>query len=155
MTAEHRVKVGMRVQVYYNIVAGHYSVVALGGPWRNKVVAQMSHVLMENVKFVVQPAGNARVRRERRKNVHAFVRGTITGGLVLAQDAGVGRMLVLGPLEYRTEYPELVRYNPYLHKSFVDRNSEPVFSAKHVALGENEVGRPVMSAAKVFGREGR
>jgi hypothetical protein len=30
---------------------------------------------LTNVKFVVQPAGRAKVLREKRKNVHAFVRG--------------------------------------------------------------------------------
>ena len=32
---------------------------------------------MQNVNFAVQPAGQAKVRREGRKNVHAFVRGRI------------------------------------------------------------------------------
>lgn len=32
-------------------------------------------IYLKDVKFVVRPAGHARVLREQRKNVHAFVRG--------------------------------------------------------------------------------
>lgn len=53
-------------------------------------------VYMEDVQFVVQPAGRARVLREQRKNVHAFVRGQ------RAEAPADGRVRGVN-----------VRYNPY------------------------------------------
>ena len=35
------------------------------------------HVRLKDVKFAVQPAGRRKVLREKKKNVHAFVRGTV------------------------------------------------------------------------------
>jgi hypothetical protein len=56
---------------------------------------------MRDCKFVVRPAGREKVRREGRKNVHAFVRGYI----VEASGA--------------LNTPILVTYNPYKHDTFV------------------------------------
>lgn len=87
---------------------------------------------MGDVRFAVQPAGHARVRREKRKNVHAFVRG----GLVYVQGLDgedlphtVSRF-VGGPR---------VTYDPYVDASFVvlpDR--EPIRVAPGVLVaGKN------------------
>ena len=61
----------MRVDVYWNLHKKCWSVRHKG-----KVIDHRQIVHLVDVTWVVQPAGNARVRREKRKNVHAFARGT-------------------------------------------------------------------------------
>ncbi len=65
----------MRVQVYWNLHKDCWSVVALEGDQKGRVVTHADKVLLRGATFSVQPAGNAKVRREKKKNVHAFVRG--------------------------------------------------------------------------------
>jgi hypothetical protein len=74
---------------------------------------------VRDARLVVQPAGRARVRAERRKTVHAYVRGTVAP----APDADGWQRLT---------------YNPYVHDTFVladgPRAGTPVLRAAWVAL---------------------
>lgn len=65
----------MRVEVYRNLHTGLMSVRECGG----RVLTHEAEVFVKDAKFVVQPAGRAKVLREQRKNVHAFVRGELEG----------------------------------------------------------------------------
>jgi hypothetical protein len=66
----------MRVRVYWNLHKDCYSVTKwVGGPDKGRVVAYLDEIRLEDVKFIVQPAGRERVLREKRKNVHAFLEG--------------------------------------------------------------------------------
>lgn len=109
----------MRVQVYWNLHKKCWSVVALEGARQGRVVVHTDKVLLKNVVFAVQPAGNARVRREGKKNVHAFVRGEWQSSK-----------------DFSPTYPvRSIMYNPYKFETFVfSDNHEPVYSAKSVAL---------------------
>lgn len=62
----------MKVEIYWNIRKKCYSV-RRGG----KVIDRGEDFLLRDVTFVVQPAGRERVLREGRKNVHAFLRGSL------------------------------------------------------------------------------
>jgi hypothetical protein len=62
--------------------------------------------------FVVRKAGREKVLREKKKNVHAFVRGTWIKDL-LVEDAPM-------ILDHR-ECSEEVTYNPYKYDSFVTK----------------------------------
>ena len=117
---------GTRVQVYWNLHKECWSVVALQGEHKGRVVKHTDSIVIKAATFVVQPAGRERVRREGKKNVHAFVRGTVSliGELVefMMVDGGV--------MENRP-----VTYNPYKFDTFVFAdNQEPVFASKNVAL---------------------
>lgn len=90
----------MRVQVYYNLHKKCLSVRHKG-----KVIDHTNIVALENIKFHVQPAGQAKVRREKRKNVHAYVAGD------LITKEKFGRL---------PNSLELVKYNPYKNDFFVD-----------------------------------
>lgn len=96
---------GMTVEVYWNLKKpGLYSVRRKG-----RVIAHVPFITLSDVKWVVQPAGNAKTRREERKNVHAFARGTWIYGdeeLQLVND------------ELRLRDRIRVRYNPYIHEGF-------------------------------------
>ena len=124
---------GQKVEIYRNLHKKCYSIRQKG-----KVIAYLgftNELILRDVKFAVQPAGRDRVRRERKKNVHAFVRGIVmkTGGL---EREGIlkrcGRM---------------VRYDPYTMDSFeatqdapfVGWNGDPVYEGKNVIFRNGKV----------------
>jgi hypothetical protein len=107
----------MRVKVYRNLRRKCYSVM-----YKGKVIRHESYTLLTNVKFNVRAAGRDRVRREKRKNVHAFVEGEY-GTIDLN--------------EYDFSDLVWVSYNPYKNDSFVVAGVVPVFSAKFAILRPN------------------
>lgn len=101
-----------RVFVHWNLHRDCYSVKdARSG----RVIGYADDLVVEVAKFVVQPAGRDKTRREKRKNVHAGVRGLLSGKI----GSRVGT---------------LVTYNPYLHDSFVTRKDQPIYAAKTVVM---------------------
>ena len=127
-TLEH----GDRVEVYRNLHNNTFSVRLLrprlgrGGHssglnprWRlkGKVIKHLENWMtlnLQNVKFAVQPAGRDKVRREGRKNVHAFVRGTVVG----AEDHNFVET-------FKEKCTEWVTYNPYQNDTFVANVADP------------------------------
>ena len=101
---------------YYSIKAGKS-----GGP----VIGYDTDIHLKDVQFKVQKGGMNRVRKEKRKNVHAGV---------------VGKIIDSGG-EYNTDGWVLITYNPYKHNSFVEYETEkPIFKADEVILkNEREV----------------
>lgn len=94
----------MKVDIYFNLHKKRLSI-----RHRGKVIAHADNAELDNVKFVVSQAGRARVLMEKRKNVHAFVRGEL--------------------VSYNQESPNEpkggnVTYNPYKYDSFVRRIDE-------------------------------
>lgn len=79
-----------------------------------RVVAHTPSISLRDVEFVVSPAGRDRVRCERRKNVHAGVRG-----VPVAHQCGALRQ---------------ARYNPYDCDTFVDRDSGDVLRVAALAV---------------------
>ena len=98
--------VHQRVRVYRNLLNGMISVQAksLGG-WR--VVGHVDECVLAQVSFTVSEAGRQRVLRHRVKNVHAYAQGV----LIAQVDDSIVAPLRLG-------------YDPYLHSSFVERESQ-------------------------------
>ncbi len=109
----------MRVQVYYNLHKKRLSVRN-----RGKVIRHADIVLLENVKFHVQPAGQAKVRKNKRKNVHAYVAGD------LASKQGFGNGTV--------EEFDLVKYNPYKYDFFVDEEGNEMRDVYEKAYIKNK-----------------
>lgn len=66
-----------RVFVYFNLHRKVWSVRALNGPNKGRVIAHAVQVGLAEVSFRVSEAGRQRVLRERKKNVHAGVAGTL------------------------------------------------------------------------------
>lgn len=109
----------MRVFVYKNLHKGCYSV---RDEATKRVILHTNRVLVKNAKLVVQQGGRQKVLNERRKNVHAGIRGELV-------DNAKSK---LGELEWTP-----VTYNPYKHKSFVYRsNGQPVHEAVLVLLND-------------------
>jgi len=110
----------MRVEVYRNLHTGKMSVREAGG----RVLTHEDQVFLANPRFVVQPAGRERVRREGRKNVHAFVRGELRG-FSIGQNLGFDNW---------TQWKEAT-YNPYRYDSFVDKATEqPLDCARYAVV---------------------
>lgn len=118
---------GGRVRVYRNLnrrATDHsspiYSVQSMGA--RKRVVSHAGRVTLTDVKFIVSMKGNARVRQEKRKMVHAYVEGKPTSQHV--HEDGL-----------RAAY-----YNPYKTTSFVDAETgEPIYSADLVVIDASGV----------------
>jgi len=89
---------------------------------------------LQNVKFAVQPAGREKVRREGKKNVHAFVRGTVIMGEFTET--------------FKDKCEQVIQYNPYQDEQFstylVDPETRyttysPVYKASLVSLTQGTV----------------
>jgi hypothetical protein len=104
----------MDVDIYRNLHKGTWSIRDRA---TGRVIGHADSVLVKNATFVVQPAGRQRVLTEGRKNVHAFVRGTI------------------GDRTEETPCDVQVKYNPYKAGHFVRVDtSDKVTSAPVVVL---------------------
>ena len=111
----------MRVEIYWNLHKRLFSVRALEGEHKGRVIAHSYGICLVRAKFVVQPAGRERVRRENKKNVHAFVRGQI-----------VDRAWAVVGFSRRcpSRRPVNITYNPYMHDSFVNFDTKsPVYKS--------------------------
>jgi hypothetical protein len=101
---------GKTVSVYYNLHRKCLSMRVKG------VVVDHPHaVVLKNVKFRVQPAGRAKVLKEKRKNVHAFVCGQ------LVETYGPTIPWHGGKKIFSTDFQ--VVYNPYKYKTFIKKDS--------------------------------
>lgn len=122
---DRQVKKYQRVSVHRNLRSGNGG---LSIKSNNTVCGHADAVYLRDVKFNVSQSGNERVRREKQKNVHAH----ITGDIVLCQS--------VIDYESRCDFIERqgykrVRYNPYMHTSFVYSNTdEPVYKAREAYI---------------------
>lgn len=103
-----------KVELYRNLRTGTWSMRE-----RGLVVGHPTEVYLSDVTFVVRPAGREKVRREGRKNVHAFVKGDHIGQLP--------------DLAWREAF-----YNPYICETFMDVDTkQPVLKARYARLDDN------------------
>lgn len=119
-----------RVKVYRNLALKCYSVMHKG-----LVMLHCQEIYLIDVKFVVRPAGNARVRATGRKNVHAFI---------VAQDhvSYIGPNLRKLPEMANKYIPgrwQRVAYNPYTMTSFQTIDGVPVSGAELVMARQDGV----------------
>ena len=118
------------VEIYYNLHKKCLSVKEKGG----KVIEHKNGVTIFQPKFVVQPGGRRRVISEKRKNVHAFIRGQLAPVDTWNVDTA-GKFKLI---------PKLVIYNPYKHRYFMargveDDNLEPIFRAYYVTISDKQI----------------
>lgn len=105
----------MRVFIYFNLHRKMWSVKALEGPQKGRVIARTPHIVLRDVQPRVSQKGRERVLREKRKNVHAGLVG----------DLAEKTALTLWKLpEYRELLPENeITYNPYKSGNFYYRQT--------------------------------
>jgi hypothetical protein len=113
----------MKVFVYYNLHKHLWSIKALEGKDKGRVIAHRKELALFRCTPKVSQAGRKRVLKEKRKNVHAGMVGTWY------------RCNLRHDLDRRG-----VTYNPYKYESFVYRDDESEykgstalhFTGKHV-----------------------
>ena len=116
-----------KYRLYWNL---HKKKWSLQDRQTGRVAHHVTAYTMYDAKFVVRPAGQAKVRREGKKNVHAFAVGT--GGL---RD-GIATCLSGRP----------VTYNPYVNDTFVFADTgEPVTEVQAISV-YTEDGKPKVYA---------
>lgn len=109
----------MQVRVYYNLHRHTFSIQhKTPKGWR--VRAYADEVMLKDVTFTVSEKGRQRVIREGRKNVHAYVVGTLVDTL--------------------PECEVDVTYNPYKYSSFVEAVTlQPVSCVHYARLIDRQV----------------
>lgn len=102
----------MRVRVYKNLHTGTLSMQTYvkGKGWR--VHSHPLHVQLSDVKFLVYEAGRKRVLKEKRKNVHAYVEGTLES-------------------LNRGTYVRRAKYNPYKFVTWLDDQDRDITNVDH------------------------
>lgn len=115
----------MRVFVYRNLHKNCWSIKALEGENKGRVIYHADDVTLTDCVFRVSKAGRQRVLREKRKNVHAGVAGELIRTNV--------------PL-VRMPQMTAVTYNPYKYETFVRKYNDfmPVRTAIWVHLGRDK-----------------
>lgn len=73
------VEVGEKVKVYFNLHTHLFSMLAMQGVHKGKVVAHGNGIKIDDVKFHINKSGQLRVRAQRKRNVHAYAVGTYKG----------------------------------------------------------------------------
>ena len=130
-----------KVFVYWNLHRKVWSVKALDGPFKGRVFKHAEKITLRYATGKVSLAGNARVRREGKKNVHAGIVGFIG-----ARDPFV-----------QIDDPISITYNPYKDTSFVqvtEDGSRPEWHGSHLVSLSRTVAmigaayRPVVTATK-------
>ena len=115
-----------KYRLYWNL---HKKKWSLQDRKTGRVQQHVTAFTMYDAKFVVRPAGQAKVRREGKKNVHAFAVGT--GGF---RD-GIATYL---------DSP--VTYNPYVNDTFVYADTgEPVTEVQAISVYTDN-GKPKVYA---------
>ena len=105
---------GKKVRVYFNL---HKKVFSVQCRKSGRVIAHVNKIFLDDVTYKVRQGGRDKVLKEKRKNVHAFIEGTVTTGKAIK--------CVLGS----------TTYNPYKYDSFVIRASEkPIYNANKAIL---------------------
>ena len=123
---------GDRVEIYRNLHNNTFSVRRDGKVVRH--IENFEILRLTDAKFAVQPAGRAKVLVEQKKNVHAFIRGTV--------DKEGGYLGEAPPHEIFE-----VSYNPYKSDMFqkdlasLDNFQRfiPIYNAPRVAISHGKV----------------
>ena len=104
-----------KVRVYRNLNKPEfYSIMAMDGINKGKVIGYARSVLLENCQLVVSEASRQRVKRDGRKNVHAYCQGYVCDEFDVAQSL--------------TGDECAITYNPYFMGSFFRRDNGQAFT---------------------------
>jgi len=127
----------MRVFVYYNLHRNCWSVKALEGENKGRVIAHCKYALLTDCVMKVSEKGRQRVLREKKKNVHAGIVGHVNSAIPIFNMLGYHDNEIRYSL-----YPlrQEITYNPYKYDSFVVKETEqPIYKAAIVKLNDRTV----------------
>ncbi|WP_088363036.1 hypothetical protein [Bacillus cereus] len=112
---DRSVSEGEKVKVYFNLHTHLFSMLAMEGKHKGKVVAHGNGIEIENVVFHINKSGQLRVREQQKRNVHAYAVGTFKG---ITQ----------------TELEGKAYYNPYLTDKFINLDTKLELDGVEVAV---------------------
>ena len=111
--------IGRRVMVYYNLHKHTFSVT-----YNGRLLNHSDYVKLSDVEFRVRQGCREKVLKEKRKNVHSFVIGTLED------------YCKFPCMDMPSEPNEnIVTYNPYKYNTYVMKDTEePIFRAGEVEM---------------------
>lgn len=130
---DHSKYIGQKVEVYYNLHKNTFSIrsrILVDGEWRQRVIVHADYVQLDKVSFQVNQLSRYKVRLEKSKNVHAYVKG-ILKGFIEYQGKGVSSIVLPKP---KTMFE--VSYNPYddKHDRFYLKNTTTLPNKDQIEL---------------------
>jgi hypothetical protein len=145
-TLSIRVTMKSRVEVYRNLDYRDDVVYSVRTTHDRLVCKYVHGIIMQEVEFAVGPKGNQRVRDEKRKNVHAVVRGdwlTWTKQPPLSLTPMISPKKMLKDMKTMANWPEYadwvyerITYDPYKYKSFVTiDDTKPIYNSPRCFVG--------------------
>ena len=119
-----------KVWVYFNLHKKLFSV-----KQGNKVIDHTRKIIIKDVEYVVWQSGRQRVLDERKKNVHAFVKGYVVDSLEMPPEVSIP-----------------VTYNPYEYHTFTTKDGHhPVKKSEYAVLEAPEGSKPSVTAYGAMG----
>ena len=132
--------INLKCFVYFNLHRKVWSIKALEGEHKGRVIAHSKVVEMSDCVLKVSEAGRQRVLRDKRKNVHAGIVGIVrTIGELQSHTMRQAMRMEAASIAYGAHpiYTPIT-YNPYKYSTFVERSTEqPVTAAPWVYLDAN------------------
>ena len=125
----------MKVDVYRNLHKNCWSVRSREQHDYGKVVAHANSLVLDDAKFVVSQAGRNRVLKEKKKNVHAVIRGTVRDSNMWPLSYAFQNCSSWYDLNFRLKHADLkgVTYNPYKKSTFFwEDTEEPIYYSDSV-----------------------
>jgi hypothetical protein len=117
---------GLSVKVYRNLHKNCFSIVDSKS---GLVIGHETKLILLDAEFRIQPAGQRRVRIEKRKNVHAYVKGIYTGW------------------DHPEEELVPLSYNPYQDSYFRTPEGNQVVFSGHVYFMDGRAFIPTMKGS--------
>ena len=111
--------IGEKVMVYYNLNKHTFSVT-----YKNRLITHADYIKLNDIEFRVRQGGREKVIKEKRKNVHSFVIGTLIEYCKY-------------PCESLPSEPnsDIVTYDPYKYNSYVMKDTqEPIYKTGEVEM---------------------
>jgi branched-subunit amino acid aminotransferase/4-amino-4-deoxychorismate lyase len=121
----------MKVDVYWNLHKQTFSIRSREKENYGRVIRHADHVHIKNPTTVVSKAGRERVLREKKKNVHAVIRGVLIGTDPHRRS--------FDTCVQQTTGAHVWHYNPYEHDQFVCRELVYTFSYFFTRAAEKNV----------------
>jgi hypothetical protein len=115
----------VKVKLYRNL---HKKGVVYSVQHKGKVIAYTSDMILKDVKFVVRKKGQEKVRASKRKNVHAFITGTM-----MTNTEALDELVFL-----INNYGDTAYYNPYTCETFVNSGKQPIHTAEFARVTGKE-----------------
>jgi hypothetical protein len=122
----------MKVFIYYNLHKKCWSVKALEGPNKGRVVQHCKVAALAFCEYKVSEKGRQRVLKDKCKNVHAGIVGYLRSTSDHVSNVLPDSVSLLDMTR--------VTYNPYRYDSFVDRETKtPIYNSRSCIMADGEV----------------